>query len=166
VLALPQAPLTLGNAILGSAAENNELFPDHKVTARTLALDHGLLNVVAALIGGVPLCHGAGGMAGHVRFGARTGGALVILGLIVTLTGLFLSDSMALILAMVPSAILAVILLFAGLELASTMRDIGSQKEDVLVMLVTAGIAIVNMGIAFLAGVALYYAIRRGLVRA
>ncbi|MCL4533596.1 MAG: putative sulfate/molybdate transporter [Bacteroidetes bacterium] len=30
ILGIPQAPLTLGNAILGVAAENNELFPDHE----------------------------------------------------------------------------------------------------------------------------------------
>ncbi len=165
ILGLPQAPLTLGNAILGTAAENNELFPDRPMRVRTVALDHGLMNVVSASIGGVPLCHGAGGMAGHVRFGARTGGALVILGVIVTFTGLFLSDSVTIIFGMVPQAILGVILFFTGLELASTIKDIGSRKEDVYVMLLTAGIAVVNMGIAFVAGVALYYAIRRRIVR-
>jgi hypothetical protein len=165
ILGLPQAPLTLGNAILGVTHENNELFPDRPMTVKTVALDHGLMNVVSTAIGGVPLCHGAGGMAGHVRFGARTGGALVILGVIVTFTGLFFADSVVLLFGMIPSAILGVILFFAGLELASTMRDIGTRKEDVYVMLVTAGIAVVNMGIAFVAGVALYYALRRGLVR-
>ena len=165
ILGLPQAPLTLGNAILGIAHENNELFPEHPMKVKTVALDHGLMNVVSAAIGGVPLCHGAGGMAGHVRFGARTGGALVILGVIVTLTGLFLSDSVTLIFGMIPQAILGVILLFTGLELASTARDIGTKKEDVYVMLLTAGIAVVNMGVAFLAGVVLYYAIEKRLVR-
>lgn len=165
ILGLPQAPLTLGNAILGIAAENNELFPDRPMKVKTVALDHGLMNVVSTAIGGVPLCHGAGGMAGHVRFGARTGGALVILGVIVTFIGLFLSDSVTLIFGMIPQAILGVILLFTGLELASTIKDIGTKKEDVYVMLLTAGIAVVNMGVAFLAGVSLYYAIRRRIVR-
>ena len=48
------------------------------------------------------MCHGAGGMAGHIRFGARTGGALVILGVIVLLTGLFLSDSVSLLFQVFP----------------------------------------------------------------
>lgn len=165
LLGLPQVPLTLGNAILGISAENNELFPDRPVKVKTIALDHGLMNVVSAAIGGVPLCHGAGGMAGHVRFGARTGGALVILGVLVTFTGLFLSDSVALLLGMIPTAILGVILFFTGLELASTVRDVGATKEDVYVMLVTAGLAMVNMGVGFLAGLVLHYTIRRGLVR-
>ncbi|MCL4466540.1 MAG: putative sulfate/molybdate transporter [Chloroflexi bacterium] len=165
ILGLPQVPLTLGNAILGIVAENNELFPDRPMKVKTVALDHGFMNIVSTAIGGVPLCHGAGGMAGHVRFGARTGGALVILGLIVTFTGLFLLDSVALLFGMVPTAVLGVILFFTGLELASIVRDIGSKKEDIYVMLVTAGLAIVNMGVGFLAGVVLHCALRKGIVK-
>jgi predicted benzoate:H+ symporter BenE len=96
ILGLPQAPLTLGNAIIGTVAENNAYFPDRKVTAKTISIDHGVMNLVSVCLGGVPMCHGAGGMAGHIRFGARTGGALVILGVMVLFTGLFLSDSVVL----------------------------------------------------------------------
>ncbi|MBI2863029.1 MAG: sulfate transporter [Chloroflexi bacterium] len=165
LLGVPQAPLTLANAILGTAEENNALFPDRPVKARTIALDHGVMNFISAAIGGVPLCHGAGGMAGHVRFGARTGGALVILGLIITALALFFSDSVGLLFQMIPVAILGVILFFAGLELASTVRDIGDKKEDIYVMLATAGIATFNMGIAFVAGIALYHAINKEIVK-
>ncbi len=165
ILGIPQAPLTLGNAIIGITAENNELFPDRKVKMKTIALDHGLMNIVSAAIGGVPMCHGAGGMAGHVRFGAKTGGALVILGTIVVMAGLFLSDSILTLLRFFPLSIIGVILFFTGLELASIMRDIGERKEDIYVMLVTAGLAIWNMGVAFAAGVLLYHALKRGVVR-
>ena len=75
ILGLPQAPLTLGNAIIGTVAENNAHFPDRKVTAKAISIDHGIMNLVSVCLGGVPMCHGAGGMAGHIRFGARTGGA-------------------------------------------------------------------------------------------
>lgn len=165
VLGIPQAPLTLGNAILGTVAENNELFPDRPLTVKTVALDHGIINAVSFAMGGIPVCHGAGGMAGHVRFGARTGGALVILGVILLLLGLFFSPSVSLLFNMIPSAILGVILFFAGIELASIVWDIGSRKEDIYVLLVTAGIAIINMGIAFIVGLALYYAMKRSLVK-
>lgn len=165
VLGVPQLPLTLGNAILGTVGENNQHFPDRPLKVRTVALDHGLMNFFAAAVGGVPLCHGAGGMAGHIRFGARTGGALVILGVIVLVLGLFFADSVALILGLVPAAILGVILFFAGLELASSMRDIGQKREDIYVLLVTAGIAVFHMGLAFLAGLILHQAIRRGWVK-
>ncbi len=35
------------------------------------------------------------GMAGHVQFGARTGGALIILGVVLLLTALLFSGSVA-----------------------------------------------------------------------
>ncbi|MHB1132907.1 MAG: putative sulfate/molybdate transporter [Chloroflexota bacterium] len=165
VLGLPQVPLTLGNAVIGTAAENNEIFPDRPLQVKTLALSHGVMNFAAAAVGGVPLCHGAGGMAGHVRFGARTGGALVMLGLFVTFLGLFLADSVTLLFSTIPAAILGVILFFTGLELAATVRDIGQKKDDVYVMLLTAALAMVNMGVAFVAGLALYHALQRRLVR-
>lgn len=165
VLGIPQAPLTLGNAILGTVAENNELFPDKPLTVKRVALDHGIINAVSFILGGIPVCHGAGGMAGHVRFGARTGGALVILGVILLIVGLFFSPSVSLLFNMIPLAILGVILFFAGVELAAIVWDIGLRKEDIYVLLVTAGIAIINMGIAFIVGLALYYAIKRSLVK-
>jgi predicted benzoate:H+ symporter BenE len=165
ILGLPQAPLTLGNAIIGTAEENNELFPDRPAKVKTLAMDHGFMNIFSTAIGGIPLCHGAGGMAGHVRFGARTGGALVILGLIVLVVGLFFSDSVATIFKFFPPSILGVILFFTGLELASISRDIGSKRSDVYIMLVTAGLAMWNMGVAYLAGLILYYGVEKGILK-
>ena len=161
MLGIPQAPLTLGNAIIGTVAENNSHFPDRKVTARKISLDHGFMNLISTCLGGIPLCHGAGGLAGHIRFGARTGGALVILGVMVLLTGLFLSDSVAFLFQVFPRSILGIILFFAGLELALVIRDIRLRKENLYVLLLTAGIAMWNMGIAYLAGLLLYYGIKR-----
>jgi len=165
ILGLPQAPLTLGNAIIGMVAENNAYFPDRKVTAKVISIDHGLMNLVSTFIGGIPMCHGAGGMAGHIRFGARTGGALVILGVIVLLTGLFLSDSVSLLLQVFPRSILGVILFFAGVELALVVRDVKLKKQNLFVLLVTAGTAMWNMGVAYLAGLILYYGLQRRLIK-
>ena len=165
ILGIPQAPLTLGNAIIGTVAENNSHFPDRKVTAKTISIDHGVMNLISTSIGGIPMCHGAGGMAGHIRFGARTGGALVILGMIVLLTGLFLSDSVALLFQFFPRSILGIILFFAGLELTLVIRDIKLKKENLYVLLVTAGIAMWNMGVAYLAGLVLYYGIQRRWIK-
>jgi len=161
ILGLPQAPLTLGNAIMATVAENNSHFPERRVTAKTITIDHGVMNLISASIGGIPLCHGAGGMAGHLRFGARTGGALVILGIIVLLVGLFLSDSVSLLFQVFPRAILGVILFFAGVELALVIKDIKLKKQNLFVLLVTAGTAMWNMGVAYLAGLILYYGLQR-----
>ena len=161
LLGLPQAPLTLGNAIIATVAENNAHFPDRKVTAKTISIDHGVMNLISTFIGGIPMCHGAGGMAGHIRFGARTGGALVILGVIVLLVGLFLSDSVILLLQVFPRPILGVILFFAGVELALVVQDIKLKKQNLFILLVTAGTAMWNMGVAYLVGLMLYYGLQR-----
>ena len=165
ILGLPQAPLTLGNAIIGTVAENNEYFSDRKITAKTVSIDHGVMNLISTFIGGVPMCHGAGGMAGHIRFGARTGGALVILGVIVLFTGLFLSDSVSLIFQVFPRSILGVILFFAGVELAMVVKDVKLKRQNLFVLLVTAGTAMWNMGVAYLAGLLLYYGLQRRWIK-
>ena len=162
---LPQIPLTLGNAVIAIVAENNELFPDRKVTEKKIAISQGILNLVAPLFGGVPMCHGAGGMAGHVRFGAKTGGALVILGSLLVLIALFFSDSVAIFFKIFPNAILGVILFFAGAELAIVVRDIGDRKSDFYVMLIVAAFAMWNMGAAFLVGIVLDYSLRKGWLK-
>jgi MFS superfamily sulfate permease-like transporter len=161
VLAIPQLPLTMGNAIIAIRAENNDLFPDRPVSDRMMATSQGIINLVVAPFGGIPLCHGAGGMAGHVRFGARTGGSLVMLGVILMALALFFSNSVGLLFQIFPPSILGVILLFAGIELAITIKDIGNKREDVYVMLLVAGFAMWNMGAAFLAGIILHQALQR-----
>jgi MFS superfamily sulfate permease-like transporter len=165
IFGLPQAPLTLGNAIIGTVAENNQYFADRKVTAKSISIDHGVMNLISTFMGGIPMCHGAGGMAGHIRFGARTGGALVILGIIVLFTGLFLSDSVALLFQVFPRSILGVILFFAGVELALVIKDVKLKKQNLFVLLITAGTAIWNMGVAYLAGLILYYGLQRRWIK-
>ena len=166
VLGLPQAGLTLGNAIVATVEENNELFPDRPTTVRAVAIDHGIMNLIGTTMGGVPMCHGAGGMAGHVRFGAKTGGALVILGVLVLLTGLFLSESVGTLFKLFPPALLGVILMFGGLELAASVQPDAATKADRYVMLFTAGVALWNMGAAYLGGLALWYGFNRGWLKA
>jgi hypothetical protein len=166
VLALPQAALTFGNAVVATADEHNGVFPDRPVTTRALALNHGLMNLGAAALGGVPMCHGAGGLAGHLRFGARTGGALVILGLGTLLVGLAFADGTALLLRAFPAGVLGVVLLFGSLELATSVRFEDSARSARYVTFATAALAMWNIGLGFAAGVALWQAGRRGWLRA
>jgi MFS superfamily molybdate transporter len=165
VLGLPQLPLTLGNAVISTVEENNTHFPDRPITVKAVALDHAALNLIGTALGGVPMCHGAGGMAGHIRFGARTGGALVILGSLVLFVGLFLADSVATLFKCFPPVILGVILLFGGLELAAGARNGSNGKEERYVVYLTAGLAMWNMGVAYVVGLLLAVACERKWVR-
>lgn len=165
VLAAPQVALTLGNAVIATAEEHNSLFPNRRVTVRLLALDHGLMNLVAAPLGGVPMCRGAGGMAGHIRFGARTGGALVILGVILVSAAFFYADSIATVFRLFPLPVLGVILFFGGIELAASVNGEPYSRANRTVLVVTAGVALWNMGAAYIAGLLLYHASQRGFFR-
>ena len=165
VLAIPQIPLTLGNAVIAVTAENNRLFPNKPVSEKKIAISQGLMNIISPIWGGIPVCHGAGGLAGHVRFGARTGGSPVILGGVFLILGLFFSDSVLLLFNMIPSYVLGVILFFAGLELALSARDAGREKSDFCILLVTAGFAIWNAGIGFLAGLVMQELFKRKIVK-
>jgi xanthine/uracil/vitamin C permease (AzgA family) len=164
-LALPQVPLTFGNAIVAVAEENNRLFPDRAISERKAAVSTGLMNVAGAAIGGVPMCHGAGGMAGHVRFGAQTGGAIVILGVILCLTALFFSDSVATLLRIFPVPVLGVVLFLTGAQLALGSCDFSKHKNERFATLVTAGCSVWNVGLGFVLGWLLLAALRKGWVK-
>ncbi|MFA5914238.1 MAG: putative sulfate/molybdate transporter [Burkholderiales bacterium] len=165
LLALPQLPLTFGNAFIAITEENNRLFPDRPVNERSVAFSTGLMNLGASLIGGIPMCHGAGGMAGHVQFGARTGGSSIILGSILLGAGLFLSTSIGTVFSMFPQSVLGVILFLAGLQLALGSRDSGAEKADRFVVLATAAFAIWNVAAAVLFGILAHQAAQRGWLR-
>jgi MFS superfamily sulfate permease-like transporter len=164
-LALPQVPLTLGNAIIAVTDENNRLFPDRPVTERSVSISTGIMNIFGGAIGGVPMCHGAGGMAGHVRFGARTGGSLVILGGFLAVLGILFSGSVGTIFSVIPREVLGVILFLTGAQLALGSCDFAEDKGMRFVTIVTAGMAMWNIGLAFVVGLSIHNLIKRGLIR-
>lgn len=156
-LALPQVPLTLGNAIIGVREENNRLFPDRPVTDRQIAVSTGVMNVFGSAVGGVPMCHGAGGMAGHVAFGARTGGSLVILGGLLVVLAIVFSGSIVALFEVIPQAVLGTILFMTGVQLAAGQFDASREGNASTVLLVTAGLSMWNVGIGFAVGLVLQW---------
>jgi len=164
-LALPQIPLTLGNAVIAITEENNRLFPNRRVNENTIANSTGLMNLFSAGIGGVPMCHGAGGMAGHVQFGARTGGAPIVLGIVLIFIALLLSDSVGTLMQMFPPPVLGVILFLTGAQLALGSCDLSKDKGERFVTILTAGLSVWNVGIAFVVGMAGYWLFKRSLLR-
>lgn len=164
-LALPQLPLTLGNAVIAIREENNRLFPDRPVTEKGVATSTGLMNIAGSAIGGVPMCHGAGGMAGHVAFGARTGGSLIILGTLILVLAVFFSGSIEAVFRLFPAAILGVVLLLAGAQLALGSCEFSKDNGERFVTLLTAAFAMWNVGAAFLVGTAGSSIAKRGWLR-
>jgi len=154
-----QIPLSITNAVMAPAALIRDYFPDKPVTERKLMLNMGAMNVVASLFSGMPMCHGAGGLAGQVYFGARTGGAPILEGLIEVAIGLFLSRSIANLMAAFPMPLIGGMLLLVGIQLGRGAVKLRGWK--LALCLVTAGVSVAaNMGIGFLAGLALAYGVR------
>ncbi len=124
LLALAQIPLSLGNSIFATKQMAGDLFPKNKVTVRKIGLTYSVMNLVAPFLGGLPVCHGSGGMAGHHAFGARTGGSVIIYGSTLILIGLFFSTGFKQVIQIFPLPVLGVILLFEGVTLMRFISDI------------------------------------------
>jgi len=165
MLALPQVPLTLGNAVLAPVEFSNREFPQRPVTERQLGLSTGLINTLGSFIGAVPMCHGAGGMAAQTSFGARSGGAPVILGVLLIVLALCFSESITVLLRLFPQPALGVMLFLAGVQLALGSCEFARDKGERFVTLGTAALAIWNVGVAFLFGIVMLYIARRGWLR-
>jgi SulP family sulfate permease len=166
-LVLPQLPMTIGNAVLADADLSKSYFgqASERVTPRSLCYLMAIANGLSALLGGMPVCTGAGGLAAHYRFGARTGGAnLMIGGLIILLVVLF-GGTLVHLLQLLPLGVLGVLLVFAGLQLALTILDLDTRTQ-LFVALVILGVALAsNLAWGFIVGVATAYAVRRFEIR-
>jgi hypothetical protein len=141
-LALPQIALSLGNSILATADLGARLFPDRAPSVSKIGLTYGVMNVILPFAGGVPVCHGAGGLAGHHAFGARTGGSVVMIGLLYILVGALAGDRANAWIARFPLPLLGVLLFFEGLALLRLVRDLARDRSDLVIGLAVAATAL------------------------
>jgi MFS superfamily sulfate permease-like transporter len=124
LLALPQIALSLGNSVLATRQVVTDFFPEREpLSVRRIGTTYGLMNLFAAPLGGLPVCHGSGGIAGHYFFGARTGGSAVIYGTALVTAGLFLVGDPAAFQRLVPGPILGTLLLVEAVTVLLLVRD-------------------------------------------
>ena len=155
-----QVPLTAVNAVIATSLLIRDYWPEKYVSEQKLSLNMGIMNVISPFFGGMPLCHGAGGLAGQYYFGARTGGANIIEGVIEVLMGLFLSTSIAFLFTAFPIAIIGSMLFIIGIELIKFAKSIET-NHDLLVIIITVLISILtNMALGFISGLIFYYFIK------
>jgi predicted benzoate:H+ symporter BenE len=124
-----QIPLTITNATIATASLIATYWPDKPVTARKLSWNQGIMNTVLPFFGAMPMCHGAGGLAGQYYFGARTGGTNIIEGVIEISLGLFLAASIAGLFSAFPGAVIGAMMLMVGIELTKFAKDIRLGKD-------------------------------------
>ena len=169
VLVIPQFPLSLGNAIIGMSDTACTLFGKNDLTkrssSRSFATSMGIANIAVGIFAGMPMCHGAGGLAAHYRFGARTGGSNLMIGAVFVILGLVFGRVSLALLTIIPYGVLGALLLYAGLELTGTIKDVTDPK-DLFVVFLIIGIALAttNMAIAFFVGIIVEALMKRGKV--
>jgi MFS superfamily sulfate permease-like transporter len=111
-------------AVIVTAVLCRDLFPERagRATVRHLALTSGAANLLLAPFGAMPMCHGAGGVAAQHRFGARTGLAPVLFGVVLLALALGFTGGAVSLLAAIPTGAVGALLLVAGTDLAMSKR--------------------------------------------
>ena len=159
---LAQIPLTATNAVIATSALISRYWPERRVSERQLSLNMGVMNAILPFFGGMPLCHGAGGLAGQYYFGARTGGANVIEGAIEILLGVFLAGSIAALFVAFPPAIVGAMMFLVGIELVRFARDLRPNHGLIPVIATVAGSLTLNMAAGFGIGFVVHHLVRAG----
>ena len=151
---LAQLAMTVGNAAVATSLLCADFF-DRDVSPDRLARSMGGMSLAAVPLGGLPMCHGSGGLAGKYAFGARSGNANLVLGALylagALIAGLWLSF---------PMALLGTLLGVVAVQLGRVALD-----TDHLPLVGAIGLLAVatNVGIAFLAGLGYWLARERWL---
>lgn len=158
---IPQLPLTVLNSVIAVCKLSSDIFPGKELSATLLSVTVGLMNVVGCWFGAMPCCHGAGGLAGHYKFGGRSGGCVAILGTLNLVLGLVLGGSLVKILVQFPVGFLGVMLMSTGIELAMASRNTESM-DDCFVMLVCTVVSLVGSDsvVGFVCGIVVHLLLR------
>lgn len=161
LLALPQIPLSLGNSIIATRQVSKDLFPEKpELSIKKIGITYSIMNLINPFLGGIPTCHGSGGMVGHYTFGGRTGGSVIIYGLMYIVLGLFFSNGFNNLIQVFPLPVLGVILLFEGITLSSLIRDMTGNRKDFLITLLVGVVAFglpYGFVISMIIGTVIYY---------
>lgn len=163
LLVIPQIPLTLGNAVFATADTAKTYFGSRakRVTPKALLTSMGTVNLGASLVGGMPICHGSGGLTAHYRLGARTGGAALIVGIPFLALALFVDGNVLPIISLIPYSALGVLVIFTGVKHALLAKDLKNGGEILVAFVVgIIGMATANLSLGLLSGLGLYLALK------
>jgi SulP family sulfate permease len=159
LLVIPQLPLTLGNAVFATANTSRTYFGEQarRVTPRALLTTMGLSQALAAAIGGIPICHGSGGLTAHYKLGARTGAAPLMIGIVCLSIGLFVDGNVLPVLGLIPYPVLGILLAFAGLQHGLLVRDL-LRWDEILTAASVAAVSWVahNLALGFGTGIVVW----------
>jgi sulfate permease, SulP family len=167
VLVVPQVPLTFANSCLATSDAARSYFGERRaerVKPGRLATSLGAANLFAGAIAGMPVCHGAGGMTAHVKFGARTAGAPLFMGAALIVVAIGLGAGLAVLLPAFPLPILAALLAGAGILHVALLGDLRGVPAWAAALLVGVLGFTLNLAIGLAAGLLVWW-VPRGIRR-
>ncbi|TFG23197.1 MAG: hypothetical protein EU533_03445, partial [Promethearchaeota archaeon] len=159
VAGIGQLFLTLTNVMIATIILARDLFPERGKTldANTLSLNMGYINLLSPFVGGIPLCHGSGGLASQYAFGARTGGSMILEGIIEIILGVFFSNILLDIFRAFPNSIFGSMLFYTAILLGEVSLKEFDRKQFVLIVIPTALTCfLLNISIGFGVGLGIY----------
>ncbi|HJR19735.1 MAG TPA: putative sulfate/molybdate transporter [Actinomycetota bacterium] len=159
VLVIPQIPLTFGNAVIAVVDVEHRYFGTsaRRVTPAGIGLSCGIANVVAGSLGGMPMCHGSGGLTAHYRGGARSYRMNLFIGVPLLILGLGFGATAFSVLALIPVAVLVGLLAFTGVMHALLVVDLRGFELGVAVAMGVIGVWTSNLAIALAVGLTLVW---------
>lgn len=155
LLVIPQLPLTFGNAVVAVNDVAKTYFGDQAaaVSPARVCVSCGVGNLFSAAIGGMPMCHGAGGLTAHVRLGARSAHMNLVLGGAFVVLGLFFAAEIPAVLGLLPVWVLAAFLGYAGVRHAWLVSDL--RRTDLAVAAIAGAVGAWRSNLALTAALAL-----------
>ena len=156
-LVIPQVPVTLSNAVVGSAdaARRYYRWMAKKVTPQALCVSMGAANMASALAGGIPVCHGSSGWTAHRRLGARGYLSTCLLGVVIITISLLLWNHSLHFLTKIPGTLLGSLLVYVGLRHTLLIWDVLGKNQMAFLALASGGISYVTKNPALGLGVGL-----------
>ena len=159
---IAQLFLTLTNVMIATVVLIKELFPEKEgIDANTLAFNMGAMNLINPFLVGMPLCHGSGGLMAQYAFGARTGGSMIMEGIMELMLGLFFSETLLLLFKEFPMAILGAMLIYTALLLGKMAFKDFNIKSFPIILISAILCYLFNIAIGFLIGLILYFIFKK-----
>ena len=158
IAGIGQLFLTLTNVMIATISLVKDLFPEKEdvIDANSLALNMGFMNLLNPFIGGMPMCHGSGGLAAQYAFGARTGGSMIFEGILEIILGLFFSQMLYMFFSQFPKAILGAMLIYIAILLGRIAFKEFNLKTFPIILISAIICFIFNIALGFLIGLILF----------
>lgn len=163
LLVIPQIPLTIGNAIVATEDAAICYFGEkaNRANVKNLCFTISTGNLLSFFLGGLPVCHGSGGMTAHYKFGARTGLATVITGVTMVITALLSWKLSYILTSTFVIFCVGISLIYIGLNHCLLSKDIVGASAFIVCVMGLTGLLTSNLTYSLISGYILFLFLNR-----